>query len=55
MGRHDGGDKALDESFWKELTNEGVEEEMDLFCVVKDDEDMDMLAQQLGFLDSTST
>lgn len=55
MGRHDGGDKALDESFWKELTNEGVDEEMDLFCVVKDDEDMDMLAQQLGFLDSTST
>ncbi|KAM7485294.1 hypothetical protein LguiA_001303 [Lonicera macranthoides] len=54
-GRHDGGDKTLDESFWKELSNERVEEEMDLFRVVEDDEDMDMLAQQLDFLGSTPT
>ncbi|KAJ7954835.1 putative Heat stress transcription factor A-6b [Quillaja saponaria] len=42
---HESRDKNIHEGFWQDLLNEGVEEE--------DKEDVDVLAEQLGYLDSS--
>ncbi|KAK6164631.1 hypothetical protein DH2020_001495 [Rehmannia glutinosa] len=43
-------DKDLDEGFWEELLNEGFDKELG---IGKDEEDVDVLADRLGFLGSS--
>ncbi|KAI4317894.1 hypothetical protein L6164_025723 [Bauhinia variegata] len=44
-------DKGIDEVFWEDLLNEGIEE--DILGVEEDEEDIDVLAEQLGYLASS--
>ncbi|KAM4115834.1 hypothetical protein ACB094_02G003100 [Castanea mollissima] len=47
--------KDLDEGFWESLFNEGIEEEIGLMGIdQEDDEDVDVLAEHMGYLASSS-
>ncbi|KAA8548685.1 hypothetical protein F0562_000369 [Nyssa sinensis] len=51
--KHDSGDKALDMGFWEDLLNEEIEEEIGLLVGEGEEEDIGMLAEQLGILGSS--
>ncbi|XP_009617614.2 heat stress transcription factor A-6b-like [Nicotiana tomentosiformis] len=44
--------KAIDEGFWEDLLYENVEDDITVLGIEEKDEDVDVLAQQLGFLGS---
>ncbi|KAK9288359.1 hypothetical protein L1049_016812 [Liquidambar formosana] len=47
--KHGSSDKAIDEGFWEELLNGGIEEGISLVGVEEEyEEDLDLLAEQLG-------
>ena len=49
---HGSKDKNLDEGFWNDLLNDDIEQELSVLDVV-DDEDVDVLVEQLGYLGSS--
>ncbi|OIT08425.1 heat stress transcription factor a-6b [Nicotiana attenuata] len=53
IGELESENKAIDEGFWDDLLDENVEDDITLLGIEEEDEDVDVLAQQLGFLGST--
>lgn len=44
------GDRLFGEMFWENLLNEGIDEDLDILGVEAETEDVDVLAEQLGYL-----